>query len=96
MANAKRKAAISFTGGKDSCTVLHLMRAPEVALRASEAWADEAWRGELRDRIAQVADCEAALLVTFVPAGGTQPFKAHPLEVVRLQVCLARGGDQWG
>ncbi|KXZ43388.1 hypothetical protein GPECTOR_92g611 [Gonium pectorale] len=85
MTGAKRRAAISFTGGKDSCAVLHLMRASEVALRASEGWAEEAWRADLRERLAQVADCEAVLLVTFVPAGGTQPFKAHPLEVVKLQ-----------
>ncbi|GIL58855.1 hypothetical protein Vafri_13818 [Volvox africanus] len=77
-----RKAAISFTGGKDSMTVLHLMRAPEIVMEAID---DTAWREDVRERIAKVTHCEVALLVTFVPAGRKQSFKAHPLEVVQLQ-----------
>ncbi|GIL77191.1 hypothetical protein Vretimale_3155 [Volvox reticuliferus] len=77
-----RKTAVSFTGGKDSMTVLHLMRAPGIALEAID---DASWREDLRERLAKVAHCEVALLVTFVPAGGKQSFKAHPLAVVQLQ-----------
>ncbi|KAG2495295.1 hypothetical protein HYH03_006567 [Edaphochlamys debaryana] len=82
---AMRKAAVSFTGGKDSMTVLHLLRAPHVALAASKAWADAAWRDDLRQRLEQVAGLEVVLLVTFAPAGAAKPFKAHPLDLVKQQ-----------
>ncbi|GLC60214.1 hypothetical protein PLESTB_001586200 [Pleodorina starrii] len=81
-AGGSRKAAVSFTGGKDSMTVLHMMLAPEVALSAVS---NDAWRDDMRERLAQVAGYEVTLLVTFLPAGGKQSFKAHPLEVVQLQ-----------
>ncbi|EFJ45422.1 hypothetical protein VOLCADRAFT_105972 [Volvox carteri f. nagariensis] len=64
-------------------TVLHLMRMPEVALEAIGN--DDAWREDVQARLAKVEDCEVVLLVTFVPAGRKQSFKAHPLEVVQLQ-----------
>ncbi|KAG2439972.1 hypothetical protein HXX76_004091 [Chlamydomonas incerta] len=87
-ADAKpRKTAVSFTGGKDSMTVVNLLRDAYIALEASSSWpedAREAWTADLRSRLDSVAGCELALLVTFVPVGAA-PFKAHPLEIVKLQ-----------
>ncbi len=83
-AQAPRKVAVSFTGGKDSSLVLHLLREPAVAVNASGL--DEQQRRDIADRVAPYEKDEVCLLVTFVPAGGKQSFKAHPLEVVKLQV----------
>lgn len=82
-AGTSRKAAVSFTGGKDSMLVLHLMQAPEVALQTT--FNNDAWGADVQQRVTQVSGCEVALLVTFVPAGEKQSFKAHPLKVVYQQ-----------
>ncbi|KAG2454735.1 hypothetical protein HYH02_000572 [Chlamydomonas schloesseri] len=87
-ASAKpRKAAVSFTGGKDSMTVTNLLLNASIALEASKSWPEDvrdAWAGDLKSRLETVAGCELAMLVTFVPVGAP-PFKAHPLEVMKLQ-----------
>lgn len=79
----RRRAAVAFTGGKDSTLVLHLLRDP---LQPSALPCSQALQEDLRQRLERVAPgLDVCMLVTFVPAGGAQPFKAHPLELIKAQ-----------
>ncbi len=70
-----RRAAVSFTGGKDSTLTIHLLTMPP------EIGVDE----DLKSRLEKCSGSTVELLVTFLPAGGTADFKAHPLNVMALQ-----------
>lgn len=59
--------AISFTGGKDSMLVLHLLKCSLLGIDPSV----------IRDRVSRLAGCEVKLLVTFAPVGGAASFKVR-------------------
>ncbi|MEW5313058.1 MAG: hypothetical protein WDW38_004652 [Sanguina aurantia] len=67
--------AVSFTGGKDSMLVLHLLRCSLAGIDPSV----------VQDRLSNLAGCDVKLLVTFAPVGGAASFKAHPLTIIQLQ-----------
>ena len=69
-----RRAAVSFTGGKDSTLTIHLLTMPP-----------ENCDEDLKSRLEKSSGCAVELLVTFLPAGGAADFKAHPLNVMALQ-----------
>ena len=68
-----KRVACCFTGGKDSCLALHLLKAA----------GGDAGLGEEFEQ--QRLSADVCLLVLFAPAGGPE-FKAHPIECIRLQV----------
>jgi diphthamide synthase (EF-2-diphthine--ammonia ligase) len=91
---AMDKAAVSFTGGKDSMLALHLVaqnislntQPEDAAMKALAAAAAQAARAANYGTPA--ASTAISLLVTFAPYGHDKPgkgFKAHPIPAIRAQ-----------
>jgi diphthamide synthase (EF-2-diphthine--ammonia ligase) len=85
------KAAVSFTGGKDSMLAVHLIaynislhaQSEDAAMQALSAAAAQA-----ANYLTPAASTAISLLVTFAPHGHDKPgkgFKAHPIPVIQAQ-----------
>ena len=77
------KVACCFTGGKDSCLVAHLLS--QTLPLSQEGGAGGGFLdADTATRMLPCAGYQLALLVTFAPVAGP-PFKAHPLDIIKMQ-----------
>ncbi|PRP87754.1 hypothetical protein PROFUN_02457 [Planoprotostelium fungivorum] len=85
------RTAISFTGGKDCVTTLHLLKHPSTyAWRLPNSLTSSTYHGAdgfSTRSLTHEGQFDPVLLVTFVPASSSTPtrFLAHPLDIIEKQ-----------